>query len=96
MEQAVQKWNVIMNKIQSLIEQNQQLNQHLKSNQQELTDVKKEIVNLQQQNQSLLEQINVIKLAKGVGLNGDESVKIKEQIKTYIGEIDEILANIGK
>lgn len=96
MDKSVQKWNNILMKIQTLVEYNQQLKSHLTNYEQELTDVKKNFRKVQQENESLLEQLNITKLAKGVGLNGDESMKVKAQIKSYIQEIDEILAGLAR
>ncbi len=96
MDKSVQKWNNILKKIQTLVEHNQQLKGQLTNYEQELTDVKKNFRKVQQENESLLEQLNIVKLAKGVGLNGDESMKVKAQIKSYIQEIDEILAGLAR
>ncbi len=96
MEKSVQKWNNILKKIQILIEHNQQMKGQIVNYEQELTDVKKNFRKVQQENESLLEQLNIVKLAKGVGLNGDESMKVKAQIKSYIQEIDEILAGLTR
>ncbi|HZH68283.1 MAG TPA: hypothetical protein VFD65_03710 [Chitinophagales bacterium] len=90
-----EKWDQILAKVRMLADKvrkkDVEINQ-LKSivlkNEQEKKDWLKE-------KKELKETINVLKLAKGVGLSNQERENVKKQIEHYINEIDDCLAKIN-
>jgi hypothetical protein len=50
---------------------------------------------LLKEKENLNKNIKVLMLAKGVGLSDEERSEVKKQIKHYINEIDDCLAQIN-
>ena len=68
----------------------------------ELAQLKSQIVKSNSEKDQLLKEkedlnknIKVVMLAKGVGLSDEERSEVKKQIKHYINEIDDCLAQIN-
>lgn len=95
MEELSQKWDKIVAKVHLLLEKNQKLEK-------ELAQVKAQIVKSNSEKEQLLKEkedlnknIKVLMLAKGVGLSEQERSEVKKQIKQYIHEIDDCIAQIN-
>lgn len=89
------KWDQIVAKVHLLLEKNRKLeaeNAQLKSR---IEKIEQEKSHLLKEKEDLNQNINVLKLAKGVGLSEQERNEVKKQIKHYINEIDDCLAKIN-
>jgi predicted nucleic acid-binding Zn-ribbon protein len=88
------KWERIVKKVHLILEKNKKLEE---AQGQLLTQIKsfeQQISELNNQNHRLEEQIQYIKAAKEVRLSEKERVQTKKQIKQFMDEIDEMLANV--
>ena len=95
MDEISKKWDSIVAKVNLILQQNDKYKDEISR----LKDLlhQKEIQNEQllKDKEELEKNINILKLAKGVGLSEQERSAVKKQIKFYIEEIDECLAKIN-
>jgi chromosome segregation ATPase len=90
------KWNGIIEKIRLILERNQALDKevaHLRASLERMESQKNQLL---REKEALNNQINVLKLAKDVGLSERDRVEVKKQIKHYINEIDDCLAKMSE
>ena len=94
MKKIDDKWDRILKKVHAILEKNRKLeeaqvqfNNQIKSSEQQISELNK-------QKHLLEEQIQYIKAAKEVRLSEKERVQTKKQIKQFMDEIDEMLANV--
>lgn len=95
MKELNNKWDKIVAKVHLLLEKNQKLEQEVAQLKSQLDKLEQSKVDLQKEKEDLNQSINVLKLAKGVGLSEQERAEVKNQIKHYINEIDVCLAKIN-
>jgi chaperonin cofactor prefoldin len=89
------KWSTITLKVNKVLEQQHALREEVARLKDQIKDMQLERATLIKEKESLNNQINVLKLAKGVGLSDSERIAVKKQIKHYISEIDECLAKMN-
>jgi chromosome segregation ATPase len=89
------KWASITGKVHKVLEQQQALRDEVARLKLQVKEMQTERTALIKEKETLNNQINVLKLAKGVGLSDSERTAVKKQIKHYIGEIDECLAKMN-
>ncbi len=90
------KWNGIIEKIRLILERNQALEKEVGQLRASLERMESHKNQLTKEKEALNNQINVLKLAKGVGLSERDRVEVKRQIKHYINEIDDCLAKMSE
>jgi hypothetical protein len=90
------KWNGIIEKIRLILERNQSLEKEVGQLRASLERMESHKNQLLKEKEVLINQINVLKLAKGVGLSEQDRVEVKKQIKHYINEIDDCLAKMSE
>lgn len=90
------KWNGIIEKIRLILERNQSLEKEVGQLRASLERMESHKNQLLREKEALNNQINVLKLAKGVGLSEQDRVEVKKQIKHYINEIDDCLAKMSE
>jgi phage gp16-like protein len=95
MSTVSEKWSQIIGKIQLILERNLKLEAELAQNKLKLETAEADKKRFLEEKEELLNQINVLKLAKGVGITEREKVEVKKQIKHYISEIDDCLAKMN-
>lgn len=89
------KWDKIVAKVHLLLEKNQKLEKEVMQLRAQIEKLEQSNSHLQKEKEDLNQNINVLKLAKGVGLSEQEKSEVKKQIKHYINEIDDCLAKIN-
>lgn len=89
------KWDKIVAKVHLLLEKNQKLEKEVMQLKAQIEKLEQSNSHLQKEKEDLNQNINVLKLAKGVGLSEQEKSEVKKQIKHYINEIDDCLAKIN-
>lgn len=89
------KWDKIVAKVHLLLEKNQKLEKEVAQLKAQIEKLEQYNIHLQKEKEDLNQNINVLKLAKGVGLSEQERSEVKKQIKHYINEIDDCLAKIN-
>ncbi len=95
MKDLSQKWDQIVAKVYLLLEKNRKLETEVAQLKTQIAKIEQTNVQLQKEKEDLNQNINVLKLAKGVGLSDEERSEVKKQIKHYINEIDDCLAKIN-
>lgn len=95
MKDLSQKWDQIVAKVYMLLERNRKLEAEVVQLKTQLDKVERVKEQLEKEKEELNQNINVLKLAKGVGLSDQERNEVKKQIKHYINEIDDCLAKIN-
>lgn len=95
MKDLSQKWDQIVAKVYLLLEKNRKLETEVAQLKTQIAKTEQTNVQLQKEKEDLNQNINVLKLAKGVGLSDEERSEVKKQIKHYINEIDDCLAKIN-
>lgn len=95
MKDLSQKWDQIVAKVYMLLEKNRKQETEIAQLKAQLVKVEEQREQLQKEKEELNQNINVLKLAKGVGLSDQERNEVKKQIKHYINEIDDCLAKIN-
>ena len=88
------KWERIVKKVHLILEKNKKLVEAQVQFQNQIKAFEQQISELNNQKHSLEEQIQYIKAAKEVRLSEKERVQTKKQIKQFMDEIDEMLANV--
>ena len=96
MSQIAEKWDKIISKIHLILDRNTALEKEVSKLQSFIERLESDKKQLQKEKEALNNQINVLKLAKGVGLSDRERMEVKKQIKHYISEIDECLAKMNE
>ncbi|MCO5247407.1 MAG: hypothetical protein M9887_00435 [Chitinophagales bacterium] len=95
MEDLSNKWNQIISKVESLIQENVRL----KSDNLRLTKsyekLQEENDKLEEEKRELLENFNKIKLVKGSAISEEERAEMKTRMKHFMEEIDNCLAKIN-
>ena len=87
------KWERVVKKVHLILEKNKKLEEAQVQFQNQIKTFEQQISELNNQKQGLVEQIQYIKAAKEVRLSEKERVQTKKQIKQFMDEIDEMLAN---
>lgn len=95
MKDLSQKWDQIVAKVYLLLEKNRKQAAEIVQLKTQIAKIEQANVQLQKEKEDLTQNINVLKLAKGVGLSDEERSEVKKQIKHYINEIDDCLAKIN-
>lgn len=95
MSTVSEKWSQIIGKIQLILERNAKLESDQALLMVKIGVLEADNQKLQEEKEELLNQINVLKLTKGVGISEREKVEMRNQIKHYIEEIDECLAKLN-
>ena len=95
MEELSHKWDKIVAKVHLLLEKNQKLEMELAQVKSQIVKSNSERDQLIKEKEDLNKNIKVLMLAKGVGLSDQERSEVKKQIKQYINEIDDCLAQIN-
>lgn len=95
MEELSHKWDQIVAKVHMLLEKNQKLEMELAQTKSQIVKSNSEKDQLLKEKEDLNKNIKVLMLAKGVGLSDEERSEVKKQIKHYINEIDDCLAQIN-
>lgn len=90
------KWNGIIEKIRLILERNQLLEKENIQLKAALEQTERQKNQLEKEKEALNNQINVLKLAKGVGLSERDRMEVKKQIRHYINEIDDCLAKMSE
>lgn len=90
-----EKWDQIVAKVRMLADK-------IREKDVEINELKSVVLKSEQEKKEWLKEkkelneiINVLKLAKGVGLSNQERENVKKQIEHYINEIDDCLAKIN-
>lgn len=95
MNKLALKWEKITVKVNLLIDAIQQRDERIQKLQAQVSEIENKNEQLVKENKELNEKVNVLKLAKGVGLSNQERDQVKKQIEYYIDEIDDCLAKIN-
>lgn len=94
MKKLDDKWDRIVKKVQLILEKNKKLEEAQVHYLNQIKTLEQQISELNQEKHGLQEQIQYIKAAKEVRLSERERVQTKKQIKQFMDEIDEMLANV--
>lgn len=95
MKELSQKWEQIVAKVYLLLDQNRKMKVELAQLNTQIVKLNQEKSELLKEKEELNQNINVLKLAKGVGLSDQERTEVKKQIKHYINEIDDCIAKMN-
>ncbi|MCO5231173.1 MAG: hypothetical protein M9958_08455 [Chitinophagales bacterium] len=95
MKELSQKWEQIVAKVYLLLDQNRKMKVELAQLNAHIVKLNQEKSQLLKEKEELNQNINVLKLAKGVGLSDQERTEVKKQIKHYINEIDDCIAKMN-
>jgi|GEM_PF-5143160 len=95
MKDLTLKWEQITAKVKLVLEHNLKLGEEITQLKAKIDRLEKDKQELIREKESLNKNINVLKLAKGVGLSDNERNEVKKQIRHYINEIDDCLAKIN-
>jgi hypothetical protein len=88
------KWDRITKKVQLILEKNKKLEETQVQFHHQIKTYEQQISEQNKEKKRLEEQIQYIKAAKEVRLSEKERVQTKKQIKQFMDEIDEMLANV--
>lgn len=94
MKKIDDKWERILKKVYLILEKNKNLEEAQEGHLNQIRSLEERITELNQQNNRLEEQIQYIKAAKEVKLSEKERIQTKKQIRQFMDEIDEMLANV--
>ncbi len=94
MKKIDDKWDRILKKVHLILEKNKNLEEAQEEHLSQIRSLEERITELNQQNNRLEEQIQYIKAAKEVKLSDKERIQTKKQIRQFMDEIDEMLANV--
>ncbi len=95
MSQLEQKWDKLTAKVHLLTDKLREQHEQIVRLNASISKLQEEKENWLKEKNELNENINILKLAKGVGLSDQERNKVKKQIEHYINEIDDCLAKIN-
>ncbi|MCO5234142.1 MAG: hypothetical protein LC105_13100 [Chitinophagales bacterium] len=95
MKELSQKWDQIVSKVYLLLDHNRKMKTELEQLKSQIVKLNLEKSELLKEKEELNKNINVLKLAKGVGLSDQERTEVKKQIKHYINEIDDCIAKMN-